>query len=136
MEELPKCTVEELGSNTTAFSAINHKSTSSQDDRDQDAFTGLAKSELTASWHTLENSDVEGCGAESGYHESSQVDILQEMKSHPLHNYLEVHKHGYQLSYELALDNMLTPFVSPTSQPKYVYIVFSAYKCANSRICV
>lgn len=41
--------------------------------------------------------------------EGSEMDVLQEMKSQS--TAADTPNHGYQLSYELALDNMLTPFV-------------------------
>ena len=52
--------------------------------------------------------DVEATGS-SAHNEGSQIGVLQEMKLYPRE--AEMPKHGYQLSYELALDNMLTPFV-------------------------
>lgn len=88
----------------------------------------IAKSALTASWQSLEeSSDIETCG----YYQGSQADVLQEMRAHPLPNHLETHKHGYQLSYELALDNMLSPFVSPTMNQSYgiTYVHKCVYNC-------
>lgn len=51
----------------------------------------------------------------SSYYVGSQEDILKELNEVPKNNHLNVtSRHQYQLSYELALDNMLTPFISPT----------------------
>jgi hypothetical protein len=61
-------------------------------------------------WHSVENATA----AESAPYENSQMDVLQEMRAHPFE--LETQKHSYQLSYELALDNMLTPFASASNQ--------------------
>lgn len=90
---------------------------SSQEENDQQVpVTGLTKSSLTASWHSLEdNSDFvvhEPCSE----YQNSQADLLQEMGG-PFPNRFEANKHGYQLSYELALDNMLTPFAPSALQP-------------------
>lgn len=91
----------------------------SQEDSDQQVpVTGIGKTPLTASWHSLEDtSDFEVGEPGSEYYHSSQVNAREEMRARPFPNYLESHKHGYQLSYELALDNMLTPFASPMSAP-------------------
>lgn len=51
----------------------------------------------------------------SSYYVGSQEDILKELNEVPKNNHLNVtSRHQYQLSYELALDNMLTPFISHT----------------------
>lgn len=49
----------------------------------------------------------------SSYYVGSQEDILKELNEVPKNNHLNAaSRHQYQLSYELALDNMLTPFTS------------------------
>ena len=54
-------------------------------------------------------------GDSSSYYVGSQEDILKELNEVPKNNHLNVtSRHQYQLSYELALDNMLTPFTSHT----------------------
>ena len=51
----------------------------------------------------------------SSYYVGSQEDILKELNEVPKNNHLNAgSRHQYQLSYELALDNMLTPFISHT----------------------
>ena len=115
MEELPKWRIEDVNGKEKSYTNVtNYESTSSQRDN---PVIGLTK---TASWHSLKNSDLEGSEVESAYYESSQSDLLHDMGSHP---HLEVHKHGYQLSYELALDNMLTPFAS---RPFTTYVHMSS----------
>ena len=95
----------------------------------------IAKSALTTSWQSLEeSSDVETGGSESAYYQGSQADILQEMRSHPMPSHLETHKHGYQLSYELALDNMLTPFAPPAMNQSYG-ITYVCVCCHDRSIC-
>ena len=71
----------------------------------------------TASWHSLEGGSDDDTSSNSDYFQGSQVDVLQEMKVHPLSSHLMAPKHGYQLSYELALDNVLSPVSSPGSPP-------------------
>lgn len=78
--------------------------------------TGLSKSTLTASWHSLEGNTGFVVHEPCSDYQNSQVDLLQEMGG-PFPNHLEANKHGYQLSYELALDNMLTPFAPSALQP-------------------
>ena len=51
---------------------------------------------------------------ESVHPEASELDVLHELRS-PTSDH-GMCKHSYQLSYELALDNMLTPFAA-SSQP-------------------
>ena len=47
------------------------------------------------------------------YYAGSQEDVYKELNEVPKNNHLDVtSRHQYQLSYELALDNMLTPFIS------------------------
>lgn len=70
---------------------------------------------LTSSWNSLYNS----VGAfnhpendSSRFFVGSQEDVYKELNEVPKNNHLDVTtRHQYQLSYELALDNMLTPFV-------------------------
>lgn len=132
MEHLPKWNKDASSKNktktlplSTTHLAPDYKlyfeDSSSQEEKDQSVpVTGLSKSTLTASWHSLEgNTGHEPC---SDY-QNSQVDLLQEMGG-PFPNRLEANKHGYQLSYELALDNMLTPF-APSALQSYggVYVL-------------
>ena len=52
------------------------------------------------------------CG-DTSYYIGSQEDVYKELNEVPKNNRLDVtSRHQYQLSYELALDNMLTPFIS------------------------
>ena len=99
-----------LGSSENT-STYHHQSTSTltsnKSFHEDNNFTGLKKS---ASWHSLKNIDLEEHEAESPCYECSQT-ALQEVRC-PLPDYLETHKHGYQLSYELALDNIVPHFTS------------------------
>ena len=69
---------------------------------------------LSSSWSSLfDLEDLESPNdSEYGFFEGSQVDVYQELRSTKPSNDLDVAKHQYQLSYELALDNMLTPFAN------------------------
>lgn len=103
-------------------------SLSQEDRRHLVPIGGLSRSGLTASWHSLEGgSDEESEPGSEKFH-GSQGDLLQEMRVHAMPNHLMAPKHGYQLSYELALDNMLTPFVSPASPP--YGMTYVCYYCA------
>lgn len=91
----------------------------SQEENDQQVpVTGLSKSTLTTSWHSLEDNSGFVVHEPCSDCQNSQVDLLHEMGIHgPFPNRLEANKHGYQLSYELALDNMLTPFAPSAGLP-------------------
>lgn len=70
---------------------------------------------LSSSWSSLYDvDDFENSNdSEYSYFEGSQVDVFQELGSAQQQgNHLDVAKHHYQLSYELALDNVLTPFAN------------------------
>lgn len=65
---------------------------------------------LANNWSSLYDQDNPS-NFEYSYFEGSQPDVLDELQSVRSNN-LDVAKHQYQLSYELALDNMLTPFAN------------------------
>ena len=73
---------------------------------------------LNSSWNNV----YDGMGGldtaesdSSSYYVGSQEDVFKELNELPKNNHLNIgSRHQYQLSYELALDNMLTPFTSPT----------------------
>lgn len=74
------------------------------------------KTSLNSSWNSL----YDGVGAfdspgDNSYYSGSQEDVFKEINEIPKNTSLDVaSRHQYQLSYELALDNMLTPFISHT----------------------
>ena len=79
---------------------------------------------LTSSWNNIEDDFDQGYS----YFESSQADALRELNEisrvpHPSRHHLDVGRHQYQLSYELALDNVLTPFVAGATQSSTVTVV-------------
>ena len=76
---------------------------------------------LGSSWNSLYEgaaSDFETSSeiSDAHYFEGSQTDVFQELQAQQ-YDLLAPTKHQYQLSYELALDNMLTPFASPNVFP-------------------
>lgn len=106
---------------------FNFEDSLSQEDGGHLAPKGLGKSGLTASWHSLEGGSDDESELGSETFQGSQGDLLQEMRVHAMPSHLMAPKHGYQLSYELALDNMLTPFASPASPP--YGITYVCYCC-------
>ena len=76
---------------------------------------------LGSSWSSLYTgaaSDFETSSeiSDARYLEGSQSDVFQELQAQQ-YDLLAPAKHQYQLSYELALDNMLTPFAASNSLP-------------------
>ena len=90
---------------------ISKKCSSQQDLDCSDLFLSPGSNQ----WH---KGECEDAALESAHHEGSQWDVLQELTSHPYD--AGTSSHSYQLSYELALDNMLTPFANQPYGPTYV----------------
>ena len=73
------------------------------------------QSSLNSSWSSLFEGAFDTVATDSSYcYVGSQEDAFKELNEMPKNkNHLGVTaRHQYQLSYELALDNMLTPFIS------------------------
>ncbi len=90
----------------------------------EDDLPGLRRSPLSSSWNALFGAGISDFEtsfevSESPYLEGSQSDILNDVMqlstSALAPSHLLEARHSYQLSYELALDNVLTPIVN--SQP-------------------
>jgi len=83
----------------------------------------LSRNSLTSSWNNVHGEEADDFETSSEisdmpYYMGSQSDVFHEL--HELQNQQIgdiQHTHQYQLSYELALDNMLTPFSSYSLPP-------------------
>ena len=77
--------------------------------------TSSEQPSYNSSWSSLFDDAFNTLSTDSSYcYVGSQEDAFQELNEmHKNKSHLEVSaRHQYQLSYELALDNMLTPFIS------------------------
>lgn len=83
------------------------------------------KGTFTSSWTNLYDEVADQYDSDLPYYMGSQSDVFQELHELQMQSNHHLgdmkHAHQYQLSYELALDNMLTPFASyivpPLPQP-------------------
>ena len=76
----------------------------------------LSQQSLSSSWNSLVGSEVSDLDSDISPYAASQVDVFGELPldQAPLES---VPAHQYQLSYELALDNVLTPFAAAELPP-------------------
>ncbi len=122
LDQLPSRNQHPLSVSLDAPSA-EHKTATDSPPHLGDNLSELKRSALSSSWNSLFRagiSDFETSSEspESRFVEGSQPDFDDVLgMSAPLHptSHLLEARHGYQLSYELALDNVLTPIAN--SQP-------------------
>ena len=136
LDELPSHTASHLSTSTAAHSSTSSSTISMDyyggeslsqgnlgfgDEFDNSTFP---KGTFTSSWTNLYDEVADRFDSDMPYYMGSQSDVFQELHELQMQNHHlgdMKHAHQYQLSYELALDNMLTPFAShvvpPVPQP-------------------